>query len=65
VIYALIGILAFAACICIVAAMAADDVDHYTEPEPGPGIDRATSSTSRKTAPRTAARPGPAGPESR
>ena len=36
-IYALIGILAAAASICIVAAMAADDVDHYTEPEPGPG----------------------------
>jgi len=37
VIYALIGAIAFAASICIVAAMAADDVDHYTEPEPGPG----------------------------
>ncbi len=36
-IYALIGILAVAASLAIVAAMAADDVDHYTEPEPGPG----------------------------
>lgn len=36
-IYALLGLAAFAACICIVAAMTADDVDHYTEPEPGPG----------------------------
>lgn len=35
VIYALLGILAFAASICIVAAMAADDVAHYTQPEPG------------------------------
>lgn len=32
-IYALLGLAAFAASICIVAAMAADDVDHYTEPE--------------------------------
>lgn len=36
-IYALIGLAAFAACICIVAAMAADDVDHYTQPERGRG----------------------------
>jgi len=33
VIYALISLAAFAASICIVAAMAGDDVDHYTEPE--------------------------------
>jgi len=37
VIYALIGILAFAASLAIVAAMAGDDLAHYTEPEPGPG----------------------------
>ena len=36
-IYALIGAIAFAASICIVAAMAGDDVDHYTQPEPGRG----------------------------
>lgn len=36
-IYALIGLAAFAASLAIVAAMAADDIDHYTEPEPGPG----------------------------
>ena len=36
-IYALIGAIAFAASICIVAAMAGDDLAHYTEPEPGPG----------------------------
>lgn len=32
-IYALIGLAAFAASLAIVAAMAGDDVDHYTEPE--------------------------------
>ena len=35
VIYALLGLAAFAASICIVAAMAADDVAHYTQPDPG------------------------------
>src|SRR5690606_19994086 len=33
VIYALIGAIAFAASLAIVAAMAGDDVDHYTQPE--------------------------------
>ena len=36
-IYALIGAIALAASICIVAAMAADDVDHLTQPERGRG----------------------------
>jgi len=34
-IYALLGLAAFAASICIVASMAANDVAHYTQPDPG------------------------------